>query len=180
VGLDCEPWAESGPSILTESPWTIARAIIFAISHDDLFAIPPLLLIPGIADDHRNHNGLLAKPSSPISPEKKAKNKTLSSNQLFLGLYQSPRACHMNSVHGYMGTALVVSSPGISSELKGLIAPLSAKDLRDRVQYAAACLGIQAPSVQNQAARIQWLRERADLVLPYIRNYRQALLARVP
>jgi hypothetical protein len=95
VGLDCGPWTQSGPSILTESPWAIAHAIIMAIASDVPFEIPELLVIPGIADGRRYDGTLPPRTSSPISREKKAKNRTLSSNQLFLGfIYDAARSSH--------------------------------------------------------------------------------------
>jgi hypothetical protein len=81
------------------------------------FEIPELLVIPGIADDRRDDGTLPPKTSSPISREKKARNRTLSSNQLCLGLYTTSRAAHMNSGRGSMGSALAVSAPGIILEL---------------------------------------------------------------
>jgi hypothetical protein len=179
VGLDCEPWAESGPSILMASPWAIAHAIVMAITQGVNSEIPGLLVIPGIADDPQEDCADPAKPSSRVSREKKAKNRTLSSNQLFLGLCQSPRAAHMNSVHGYMGLEIVTSCANISPELGALVATLSANDLRARVQFAAACLHIPCPSVRAEAPYIQWLKNNSARALPLIRNYPQTLLGRV-
>jgi hypothetical protein len=90
VGVDCEPWSASGPSILTISPWNIARAIVQIIMYGTWFVqVTPLLAIPAMTGPHGEL--LPAKPSSPISRERKAKNKKLSSNQMFFDLYHTPQ-----------------------------------------------------------------------------------------
>jgi hypothetical protein len=101
VGLDCEPWAESDPSILTESPWAIARAIVMAIMVNERFDLPQLMVIPGLNDPPCLARCLASKPSSRISAEKKARGRSLSATQFFMGLYESPRAAFLNSVHGH-------------------------------------------------------------------------------
>jgi hypothetical protein len=174
VGLDCEPWMESEPSILGASPWAIAHAIVLIITSGiEDFSLPELLVIPGITVDdlHLGSELLAERPSSRISPEKKARNRMLSSNQLFLGLYQTPRAAHLNSVQGSMGLALVDSSAGLLPELAARIANLSVKTLGDRVQWAAANLGIAGPSSRKLTAYIRWLRDNGDAALAYFRSW---------
>jgi hypothetical protein len=171
VGLDCEPWDESGESILTASPWAIAHAIVLAITRGLEVEITALLVIPGVGDVRQADDALLAKPSSRISKQKKAQFRTLSSNQLFLGMCQTPRAAHMNALHGSMGFEIQVSAPEISAELAAIIHTLSAAALRKRVQYAAAVLGLPPQTVRGQAADIAWLATYEAVALPCVRDY---------
>jgi hypothetical protein len=142
VGVDCEPWAESGESILAATPWAIAHAIVRAITLGLNTEISALFVIPGIGDAG-----------------------------LYDGLYTTPRPSHMNSVRGDMGSAIAVSLPGISLELTALIEGLRAADLGARLKYAAARLGIRPPSVRQRAAYIEWLRTHGIAALPHIREY---------
>jgi hypothetical protein len=171
VGLDCEPWAESGESILRASPWAIAHAIVQAITQSLKSEITALMVIPGI-----DGSIFPTKPSSPISPERKAKIRTLSSNELFLGLYQSPRASFMNYVHGSMGVEMVASAPTILPEFAAIIHGLSAADLRQRVQFAAACLQITPPNSCQRNDHIAWIETHGARALPFIQNSHQLRL----
>jgi hypothetical protein len=175
VGVDCEPWEESGESILADTPWAIAHAIVEAITRTSRIGVTELFVIPGIDDPTWYDGTLPPKSSSRISREKKAKNRTLSSNLLFGGLYTTPRPCHLMSVRGSMGCALAVSIPGLSLELGALIGPLRAADLGARVKYAAARLGIRPPAVRQQKAYIEWLRTHGVAALPHIRDYPRIL-----
>jgi hypothetical protein len=175
VGLDCEPWDESGESILMASPWAIARAIILAITQGLECEISALLVIPGVAPVGDADDTLFARPSSRISKQKKAQLRTLSSNQLFLGICQTPRAAHMNARHGSLGFQMQASAPEISAELAAIINSLSAGALRQRVQYAAAVLMLPSQNRRGQAADIAWLATYEDVALPLARDYPELL-----
>jgi hypothetical protein len=170
VGLDCEPWDESKESILKASPWEIAHAIVQVITEALQREIHGLMVIPGL-----DGSIFPVKPSSPISKEKKVTIRTLSSNQLFLGMCQTPRAAHMNALHGSMGFEMQVSAPEISAELTAIIKSLSPAALRKRVQYAAALLRLPPQTVRGQAADIAWLATHEAVALPLVRDYPELL-----
>jgi hypothetical protein len=175
VGLDCEPWDESGQSILMASPWAIARAIILAIPGGLECEISTPLVISGVDPVRDADDTILARPSSRISKQKKAQLRTLSSNQLFLRICQTPRAAHMNALHGSLGFEMQAPAPEISAELAAIIHSLSAAALRQRGQYAAAVLMLPPQTLRGQAADIAWLATYEDVAPPYVRDYPELL-----
>jgi hypothetical protein len=100
VGVDCKPRMQVDPLCLDLHPMNVAACVF------ELAGLPISLVYQG-ADDVPGdrylseiagilHAGMSpAKPYSPISGSRTQRIKSLSSNQLLLGIFQSPRRKHV-------------------------------------------------------------------------------------
>jgi hypothetical protein len=73
------------------------------------------------------------RPTTPIDAERKLRSRTLTSNQIFLGIIASPRAFHMIQVPMKMNQVLKPEQTQIKENLFALYGcRLSARDLESR------------------------------------------------
>jgi hypothetical protein len=103
VGVGCEPWSDSAPSIFRKSPKLIAISLLNQAGikmHPDLtigidlpHAWQELLKISEF-----QHRSPELRPTTPIDAERKLRSRTLISNQIFLGIIASPRVFPMIQV----------------------------------------------------------------------------------
>jgi hypothetical protein len=108
------------PSVIEVAPHLIAEAILQQVG-----LLPHNCLDPSLIDQLSRVPEFTCptvdgKPSGSISSNRKEKVRILSSNQIFLGLYQSPRAYHLISVHAKMGVGMQEQFFEISHELNDI------------------------------------------------------------
>jgi hypothetical protein len=96
VGVDCDPWGQSAPSFFSLEPMDITARVF------ELTDLPIDIVCQSINDVGMNgclleiagclYEGISPiKPDCPIAGDQKHLVKLFSSNQLFLGAFQSPR-----------------------------------------------------------------------------------------
>jgi hypothetical protein len=169
VGVDCEPWLESGASALTIDLRLIPDAILLHRGLSTQDEIDPT----GIDEPfHIPEFTRLASDTSPsaIAPgDRKWRARSLSSNQVELGLSQSPRSDHLTSVHGRMSVAISAEFSRISGQLDGIFtAQLNPHNLGSCVSKVAAILHIPPPSARRRIEYLRWLDANREQAMPIL------------
>jgi hypothetical protein len=169
VGVDCEPWSMEDPSVIEVTPHLIAEAIL-----QQFGLLPHGCLDPSLIDQLSRVPDftcptVAGKSSGSISSNRKEKARILSSNQIFLGLCQSPRAYHLMSIHAKMGVGMRKQFPEISHELNDIFEGyVNTHELISLTRPLANALKLRTPPVRQRVEYFCWLSVNRDQALPLL------------
>jgi hypothetical protein len=165
VGLDCPPIDPSEQSIFQFSPKTIAISLLIRSRHlaQTTPAYPAaweeLKKIPGLPTLELHESDVSVPSPEPIKP------RTLSSNQLFLGLLNSPRPLSLITAPSKMARALNDEFNPVESGLETIYGTrLNMPDLESVVRRIARDLNIDPPDIRRRNAYLAWIRENWTVV----------------
>jgi hypothetical protein len=165
VGVDCESWSDSAPSSFRKNHELSGISLLnqaginrhpdLTIGIDFVHAWQELLKI--LEFQHRSSE---LRPTTHIGTERKLRSRTLTSNQIFLGIIASPRIFHMIQVPMKMNRVVEPELAQIEENMFALFGRgLSARDLESRVHVTAPAIQIRPPESRTRAAFLRWLHE---------------------
>jgi hypothetical protein len=185
VGVDCDPWTQSNPSCFSLDPMEIAARVFeladlpIDIVYQSTDGIGIDAYLSEIAGCLREGSGP-GKPYSPIAGNRKQQVRTLSSNQLFLGVFQSPRReALLEAKSGAMQSldlARRISFEQAEARLKRIFnRRMNLVDLRQIARIAGARVFLSPPS--NAAARcdtLDWFERHWTVLEPVLAEMRDS------
>lgn len=177
VGVDCQPFSPLEPTLFVHSPRLIAISLLhrtgiditslWMSTQDQLSLLGAWEELKRIREFHPEDFD--ERTSTRVSPERKACAKTLSSNQIFLGVISSPRPFHIISMPTTMTQAIAPHLEEIENWLRS-ISPrrINNHELESRVRAIAARIRVPQPTRRHREVYLQWIHDNFQRVAPIL------------
>jgi hypothetical protein len=184
IGITCDPWSTSPPSEFHCEPFDIAVSLFEHIGIDLTRILQPrpgeplergvpyrawwdlkrLKAFTNPLNTGVFRGTVFMSLFGHVHDEYTANNprRTLCSDQLFLGIMNSPRSDRMNTAASKMRSTLGTDFPEIADALDSMYGRrLNVRDLEHRVHVVAVQLEVPPPSGRTREDYLGWLHEHA-------------------